>query len=89
MRIGIFILLLLAGHLHYRLWLGDGSVPDTAEVSRKAKQLQSGNEVMILRNSLLNEQIQELRAGGSAVEEIARTELGLIGTDETFLLIVD
>lgn len=89
MRLALPLLLLLGGYLHYRLWLGDGSLPDARVLADKAARLRNGNEVLMLRNSMLHERIRELREGGQAVEEIARTELGLTGRDETFLLVVD
>ena len=78
---GLLCLLLL---LQVRLWIsGDGF----SEVSRLRQQveLQSDvNEELAQRNERLEAEVKDLQGGFGAVEERARTDLGLIGEDETF-----
>ena len=88
-RITLVALLTVSGYLQYRLWLGEGSLPDAGVLAEQVVRQRNANQVLELRISMLHQQIQELRAGDVAVEEIARTELGMIGEGETFVQIVD
>jgi cell division protein FtsB len=47
------------------------------------------NENLEARNRLLEIEVVDLKNGLEAVEERARSELGMIGEDETFYLIID
>jgi hypothetical protein len=53
-----------------------------------AEQQQSNAELKA-RNDALFAEVQDLREGLDAIEERARSELGLVGEDESFYLIVD
>ena len=41
------------------------------------------------RNRLLEIEVLDLKTGLEAVEERARSELGMIGSDETFVLVIE
>jgi cell division protein FtsB len=47
------------------------------------------NEKLKERNRLLEIEVVDLKTGLEAIEERARSELGMIGEGETFYLIVD
>lgn len=89
MRTAVILMLLTLGYCQYRLWIASGALPDSWAMQREVTRLTSTNEGLELRNTILREEIRELRKGEDAVEELARTELGMIGRDETFFLIVD
>jgi len=74
--------------LQYRLWVGDGSF---AEVWRLQQAVQSQIEVnqeLIARNDRLDAEVIDLKSGYEAIEERARTNLGMIGRNETFYMVV-
>jgi cell division protein FtsB len=85
--IGILVALLLL--LQYRLWVGEGSL---AEVHALKKQVESSSaelEIMRQRNNALQAEVQDLKKGLDAIEERARSELGMIREKEEFYQIVD
>jgi cell division protein FtsB len=86
--LNIFLLLVLLG-LQYRLWIGPGSWADVAALSREVETQQSRNDRLEARNQLLEGEVNSLKSGIEAVEERARSELGMTRKDETFYLIVD
>lgn len=84
MKVLIGVLLITLLTLQYRLWFGDGSVQ---EVWRLKNEAQAKNaEVLRLRNrnQALEAEVVDLKKGLDAIEERARTELGMISSDETF-----
>lgn len=85
--LAILIILILA--LQYRLWVGEGSF---AEVSALREQVESQtieNQKLKERNAALEAEVQDLKTGYAAIEERARSELGMIRNDEMFYQIVD
>jgi cell division protein FtsB len=80
-NIALLILLIL---LQHRLWLGKHSIPDlwAGQVKVAERQLQNAN--LAQRNRLLAADIADLKIGLEAIEERARSELGLIKKGETF-----
>lgn len=82
------ILLILLVALQYRLWFGKHSIPDlrAGQAKVEARQLQNAN--LAQRNKLLEADIEDLKIGLEAIEERARTELGLIKEGETFYRIL-
>ena len=47
------------------------------------------NETKVQRNAILRAEIKDLKEGLDAVEDIARSELGLIREGETFYLVLE
>ena len=47
------------------------------------------NQLLIKRNHELAAEVDDLRAGQEAIEERARTQLGLIGDGEQFIQVID
>ncbi|MEY6430885.1 cell division protein FtsB [Thioalkalicoccus limnaeus] len=89
MRWLIVILLLLLGLLQYRLWVGEGSLAEVhalrGEIARQHEELAA----MRVRNAALQAEVQSLREGFDALEERARSDLGMIKRGEIFLQILD
>lgn len=75
--------------LQYDLWIGDGSMTaawrldDTITVQKKE------NAQLLLRNETLAAEVNDLKSGTDAIEERARSELGMIKKDETFVQIIE
>ncbi len=84
MRWMIAALLLLLGALQIPLWLGEGSYRDVRLLREAIEIHKAENETLRLRNRALEAEVRDLREGHAAIEERARTELGLIREGETF-----
>ena len=73
----LVLILLLAG-LQYRLWVGDGSLAEIAELKRQIAAQQGENRHLLERNRILEAEVLELKKGMETVEERARHELGMV-----------
>ncbi|PKO46010.1 MAG: cell division protein FtsB [Betaproteobacteria bacterium HGW-Betaproteobacteria-22] len=83
------IFVILIALLQYPLWLGKGSWLRVWDLNRQVTQQQEKNEVLILRNETLNAEVRDLKAGRAAIEERARSELGMIKQDEVFYQVIE
>lgn len=81
LAMGLVALLAL---LQYRLWLGEGSVQDMNEVSARVEALEAVNKPLRDRNARLAAEVVDLKTGLDAIEERARSDVGMIRTDEQF-----
>jgi cell division protein FtsB len=83
------ILILLLVLLQYRLWSGNGSLPELWHMEEiKAAQLEE-NEELKERNQALAAEVMDLKEGMEAIEERARSEMGMIQSGETFFQIIN
>ena len=82
-------LLIALAVFQYQIWFGSSSVRalNTLEARLDAQRL--NNEELRLRNRALEIEVLDLQNGLEAVEERARSDLGLIGKDETFIMVVE
>jgi cell division protein FtsB len=83
------VLLVLIVGLQYRLWVGEGSYSQVWQLQQKEQAQREINARLAERNGRLNAEILDLKNGYQAIEEHARTDLGMIRRDETFYLVVD
>lgn len=74
--------------LQLRLWLGKHSVSDYYSLQQQVSQQTQRNANLGQRNALLKADIDDLTLGLDAIEERARSELGLIKSGETFYRIL-
>lgn len=85
----LYLLLLLAAiALQWRFWWGDGGWRQAQQVQVSAAGQRAENARLQLRNDALSAEVDDLKAGESAVEERARSELGMIKPGETFYRVV-
>jgi cell division protein FtsB len=89
MKVIIAVLLVLVAGLHYRLWVGEGSLAETNSLEERVTKAIIENEVKTNRNQILRAEIIELKTGLESIEERARSELGMIKEGETFYLLVE
>jgi cell division protein FtsB len=82
---GLLLLLVL---LQYRLWFGDGSVREVARLQTEIAAQEEQNGRLRERNRTLAAEVQDLKKGTTAIEERARTDLGMVGKSETFYQVV-
>ena len=74
--------------LQYRLWLSGDGVRELARLSEAVERQKSDNAEAAERNKQLIAEVADLKAGMAAIEERARSELGMIGRNETFYQVV-
>ena len=77
------VLALLLGGLQYRLWVGDGSLAQVADLKRQIAEQQGENKLLHERNRILEAEVRELKKGMETVEERARHELGMVKEGES------
>ena len=80
----IAILLVLILILQYDLWLGKGSVHEVRQLETAIQLQEAENKVLRERNDALQAEVIDLKDGLDAIEERARTELGMIQKNEVF-----
>ena len=85
----LFFLVILLMLVQYPLWLGKGGWLDVWELKRSIKAQKRYNEKLEIRNAGLEAQLQDLKNGYDALEELARSELGMIGSGEVFYRVID
>jgi cell division protein FtsB len=86
-----WLTLLLAGLLiaiQYPLWFGKGGWLRVAEIERQVATEKASNEKLRARNAALEAEVRDLKSGYEAIEERARSELGMIKQDEIFFQIL-
>ena len=81
-------LLAVIASLQYRLWLSGDGVREVARLSEAVERQKSENEELVARNQQMVAEVTDLKAGMAAIEERARSELGMIGRNETFYQVV-
>jgi len=74
--------------LQYRIWVSDDGVRGVTRLQHAVAAQQKLNATLIERNSRLDAEVQDLKAGTAAIEERARSDLGMIGPNETFYQVV-
>ena len=89
MRILVLVLLLLLGGLQYRLWVGEGSLAEVTALRREIQAQKAEIEKLQSRNRRLQAEVEDLRQGLDALEERARSELGMIKEGELFLQLIE
>ncbi|WP_275286387.1 cell division protein FtsB [Halomonas elongata] len=83
------VLVALLVLLQYRLWLGEGSVHELAEVGQRVERLEAENTPLRARNERLAAEVVDLKTGLDAIEERARSEVGMVRSDEQFFWVPD
>src|SRR5215203_2553180 len=74
--------------LQYRLWLSGDGVHELSRLSAAVERQKAENAEAADRNQQLVAEVADLKAGMAAIEERARSELGMIGRNETFYQVV-
>src|SRR5215216_3084270 len=81
----LFVVVLL---LQHRLWLSGDGVQELSRLSSAVDRQTEENSELVARNQQLVAEVADLKAGMAAIEERARSELGMIGRNETFYQVV-
>lgn len=75
--------------LQYRIWISDDGLRGVQRLQHAVAAQQKLNAGLMERNSRLAAEVQDLKSGTAAIEERARTDLGMIGPNETFYQVVE
>ena len=82
-------MLVLAGlGLQAELWFSDDGYRKTIKLRAAVAEQRDLNAALRGRNASLDAEVINLKQGSDAAEERARTDLGMIGRDETFYQVV-
>ncbi|MDP2568910.1 cell division protein FtsB [Photobacterium damselae subsp. piscicida] len=88
MRLLTIVLLGLLCWLQYDFWTGKNGMDEYRSVQNNIQIQERANAELELRNQQMYAEINNLHGGNEAVEERARSVLGLIKPNETFFRIV-
>jgi cell division protein FtsB len=89
MRLLTLVLAALIALIQYPLWLGKGSWLRVWEVDQQIRAQREINHKLQSRNSAMDAEVRDLKQGLDAIEERARSELGMIRRDEMFFQVVE
>ena len=84
-RIIFGVLLLMFVGLQYKLWFDKGSVPRAHALEQDLADLKAKNEDAKQKNAVLEADVRDLEKAGEAIEERARSELGMVKKGETLI----
>lgn len=84
MRVLTLIFVILIASLQYPLWLGKGSWLRVWDLNRQISTQKEANAGLKVRNDTLDAEVRDLKQGYAAIEERARSELGMVKQDEVF-----
>jgi cell division protein FtsB len=88
LRVVAVLLLLAFLALQYRLWLSPNGMRDLWRTEQAIEVQTEENERLAERNRTLAAEVRDLKEGRAAIEERARTDLGMVGGNETFFQVV-
>jgi cell division protein FtsB len=88
MRLFTLVLAALIVLIQYPLWFGKGSWLRVWEIDQQIRAQHVTNERSQARNGALDAEVRDLKQGLDAIEERARSELGMIRQDEIFFQII-
>lgn len=89
MKLLALVLAALIVLIQYPLWLGKGSWLRVWEVDQQIRAQREINQKLQSRNAALDAEVRDLKQGLEAVEERARSELGMIKQDEVFFQLLE
>jgi cell division protein FtsB len=81
----LFVVVVL---LQYRLWLSADGVREVSRLESAVERQAAENEQLVERNTKLVAEVRDLKSGVAALEERARSDLGMIAKNETFYQVV-
>jgi cell division protein FtsB len=88
MRIFAAVLTIALVLLQGRLWLADKGLREVSGLKASVEMQRAANLVQSERNRQLSAEVANLKTGLTALEERARSELGMVSSSETFYQVV-
>jgi cell division protein FtsB len=89
MRLLAVLLIVLIVAIQTPLWFGKGGWVRVWELEGQLQAQRWQNEKLRARNAALDAEVRDLKQGYEAIEERARSELGMIKQDEVFFQVVE
>lgn len=86
-RVIVVVLLGLLVLLQFRLWVSQDGFAEVRRLHSNVTFQESENASLADRNRRLEAEVHDLKSGFAALEERARSDLGLILPEETFYVI--
>jgi cell division protein FtsB len=74
--------------LQYRVWFSEDGVRELARLRQAVAAQRAENQHLGERNRQLAAEVRDLKTGMDALEERARSDLGMIARNETFYQVV-
>ncbi len=87
-RVLLLGLLALLIFLQGGLWLSEDGWSEVLRLRASVVGQQAENEKLAERNRRLRAEVADLKGGFSALEERARSDLGMVASDESFFVLV-
>lgn len=84
-----FVLLLLVVWLQYKVWLQDGGIPEVIQLQEEVGDVAVEVKKLQERNTFLAGEVKDLKKGLDAIEERARSEMGMIKQDEVYYQVIE
>ena len=88
-KVLLILLCVVLLSLQYRLWVGKGSMAEVHQLSSQITAQKAENAKLRERNRILEAEVSDLKKGMDAIEERARSELGMIKEGEIFYQIIE
>ena len=85
----LLVLAVLLALLQYRFWFGPGNSGEVMMLETQVEHQKRDNAGLQQRNDALAAEVQDLKEGEAAIEERARSELGMIKPGEKFYRVVE
>jgi len=85
----LLLLALLLAWLQYRFWFGPGNSGEVMMLEAQVENQKRDNAGLQQRNDALAAEVKDLKEGEAAIEERARSELGMIKPGEKFYRVVE
>jgi len=89
MKAIIAVLAILFVLLQFKLWFGEGSMKDVWQLEDAIAEQSIENAQLKERNQALIAEVDDLKQGLDAIEERARSEMGMIKKNESFYQVVE
>lgn len=88
MKLLALILFALVALLQYPLWFSKSSWKKVWQVEQEVSEARQNNLALQQRNNMLDAELSDLKQGLEAVEERARSDLGMVKQNEVLFQIV-
>ncbi len=88
MKLLTLSLISLIAVLQYQLWYGKGNWITVWDLEKQVKTERQANRNLQSRNTVLEAEVNDLKQGFDAIEERARSELGMVKQDEIFFQVL-
>ncbi|MDT8364420.1 MAG: cell division protein FtsB [Nitrosomonas sp.] len=88
MKMLLTVLLILIALAQYPLWYGKGGWLEVMQLNQQVVALRESNQALQQENVILEAEVDNLKKGLDAIEELARSELNMIHQDELFFRVM-